>query len=103
MSQVFTRLPPEAIAAALDGAVLRVGSEVASEIRTANPNPNPNPNHNPKPNPNPNQVASEIATHPQGRRQAWAPLLEALVRYLVITPMPKRAAARCAGARRDQG
>lgn len=52
VSQVFTRLPPEAIAAALDGAVLRVGSE----------------------------VASEIATHPQGRRQAWAPLLEALVR-----------------------
>ena len=68
VSQVFTRLPPEPIAAALDRAVLRVGRQVASEIRTTNPNPNPN------------QVASEVATDPEGRRQAWAPLLEALVR-----------------------
>ena len=52
VSQVFTRLPPEPIAAALDRAVLRVGS----------------------------QVALEVATDPEGRRQAWAPLLEALVR-----------------------
>ena len=41
VSQVFTRLPPEPIAAALDHAVLRVGRQVASEIRTPKPNPKP--------------------------------------------------------------
>jgi hypothetical protein len=52
VSQVFTRLPPEELAASLDSTVLRVGR----------------------------QIATEIGTDAQGRAQAWAPLLDAAVR-----------------------
>ena len=50
--QVFTRLPPEELAASLDSTVLRVGRE----------------------------IAAEIGTDPKGRAKAWAPLIDAAVR-----------------------
>ena len=50
--QVFTRLPPEELAASLDSTVLRVGRE----------------------------IATEIGTDPKGRAKAWAPLIDAAVR-----------------------
>ena len=50
--QVFTRLPPEELAASLDSTVLRVGRE----------------------------IATEIGTDPKGRPKAWAPLIDAAVR-----------------------
>ena len=50
--QVFTRLPPDELAASLDSTVLRVGRE----------------------------IAAEIGTDPKGKAKAWAPLIDAAVR-----------------------